>query len=73
LPPGPATLVDAESAETLTVTVDPAAAAAALSAHATSLAALCVQLAITLTSPSVEQSWKAAVLEHLLAVGGRRA
>lgn len=73
LPPGPATLVDAESAETLTVTVDPAAAAAALSAHATSLAALCAQLAITLTSPSVEQSWKAAVLEHLLAVGGRRA
>jgi len=70
---GAATLVDAESAETLTVTVDPAAAAAALAAHAASLASLCAQLGVTLTSPSVAQGWKAAVLEHLLAVGARRA
>jgi uncharacterized protein (DUF58 family) len=70
---GPATLIDAESAEQLTVTVDPAAAAAAWTAHAASLAALCAQLSITLTSPSVAQDWKAAVLEHLLATGARRA
>jgi uncharacterized protein (DUF58 family) len=70
---GPATLVDAETAETLTVTVDPASAAAALAQHAASLAALCARLSITLTSPSVGQSWKAAILEHLLAVGARRA
>jgi uncharacterized protein (DUF58 family) len=73
VPGGPATLVDAESGETLTVTVDPAGAAAALAAHAASLAALCAQLSIVLTSPSVAQDWKAAVLEHLLAVGARRA
>ena len=70
---GPATLVDAESSQALTVTVDPAAAAAEWAAHATDLAALCAQLSITLTSPSVEEDWKAAVLEHLLAVGARRA
>ena len=73
VPAGPATLVDAESAETLTVDVEPASAAAALAAHAATLAAVCAQLSITLTSPSVEQGWKAAVLEHLLAVGARRA
>jgi uncharacterized protein (DUF58 family) len=70
---GPATLVDAETAETLTVIVDPAAAAAAWAAHTSSFAALCAQLSITLTSPSVAQDWKAAVLEHLLAVEARRA
>jgi uncharacterized protein (DUF58 family) len=70
---GPATLVDAESAETLTVTVDPAAVAAAWTAHATKLSALCAQLSITLTSPPVEQDWKAAVLSHLLAAGASRA
>ena len=70
---GPATLVDAETEETLTVTVDPAAAAAASATHAARLVALCAQLSITLTSPSVTQGWQAAMLEHLLAVGARRA
>jgi uncharacterized protein (DUF58 family) len=73
VPAGPATLVDAESGETLTVTVDPGSGAAAWAAHAASLAALCAQLSITLTSPSVAQGWQAGMLEHLLAVGARRA
>jgi uncharacterized protein (DUF58 family) len=73
VPAGAATLVDVESGATLRVNVDPDAAAAAWAAHAADLAALCAQLSITLTSPAVTGGWKAAVLEHLLAVGARRA
>jgi len=73
VPAGPATLVDAESGIAVTVTVDPAAAGAAWATHAGHVATACAELDVALTSPSVAQGWKAAVLAHLLAVGGRRA
>lgn len=73
---GPATLVDAESGAQLNVIADADLgdiARAAWDEQDAELAGLCRQRSIRLSTAWTDQGWKSALLEHMTALGERRA